>query len=250
MDQADDPLDGHVVCFSILATCPIPGNASGPSLSPLTCGVQRDPVPAVHPLPMPWLLPSLRSHSATSQAAGHAPRVDPLTGVRWLRVWPAPKTAETAQFARALWRLLAQAGFAHLGIETGPATAGILEQAAAAGPQQIVELAGRYFFSIPFFYWQEEMELLTVGPDSIPPRLWGLDQEFILSPWLHFDRLRDRARHPAQRALAGELGHRAHQVHTQMVENHDPEALFLLQIAPRSGSACSSASRGMKTRYS
>jgi hypothetical protein len=119
-------------------------------------------------------------------------------------------TAETAQFARALWRLLTQAGFAHLGIETGPATAGILEQAAAAGPQQLVELAGRYFFSIPFFYWQEEMELLTVGPDSIPPRLWGLDQEFILSPWLHFNHLRDRARHPAQRELAGELGHRAH----------------------------------------
>jgi hypothetical protein len=33
--------------------------------------------------------------------------------------------------------------------------------------------------------------------------------------------------------MAGELGHRAHQAHTQMVENHDPEALFLLQIAPQ-----------------
>ncbi len=142
-------------------------------------------------------------------------------------------TAETARFARALWRHLAQAGFAHLGIETGPATAGILERTAAAGPQQLVDLVGRYFFSIPFFYWQEEMELLTMGPDSIPPRLWGLDQEFILSPGLHFDRLRDHARHPAQRALADEFSHRAHQAHTQMVENHDPEALFLLQIAPQ-----------------
>ena len=142
-------------------------------------------------------------------------------------------TAETARFACALWRHLARAGFAHVGIETGPATAGILEQTAAVGPQQLIELVGRYFFSIPFFSFQEEMELLTIGPDSMLPRLWGLDQEFILSPRLHFDRLRDHARHPAQRALADELSHRAHQAYTQMVENHDPEATFLLQIAPQ-----------------
>ena len=138
--------------------------------------------------------------------------------------------AENPLFAAAL---LAQLdGYQYFAAEIGTLTAARLEAAARQQSARAVlaEFNHRYPFSLPFFNWQEEGELLATAL-KLPgkaPRLWGLDQEFFFSPVYHFERLRQLAPNARARALVqtycdktqGELAH--------ATATHNPGTAFLV----------------------
>lgn len=108
-------------------------------------------------------------------------------------------TAEIAELATALYRTIAPLGYHHAAIEVGPVGAARLEELLRdedTGALARYFAAGTNLFSIPFYFFVEEAELVraVVGGSPAPaPVLWGLDQEFIAGAGPVLDRLEELA---------------------------------------------------------
>ena len=129
---------------------------------------------------------------------------------------------EPPRLTAALFRAFQPFGYHHLAVEMGPITTARLETLARSphGLDAIRDLSVHSPFALMFEGWREEAALLVdaVHVARLPAAqaaVWGLDQEFIFSGRLHFDRLAQLAATPVSRvawwrrmrtrALAGEI---------------------------------------------
>ena len=123
---------------------------------------------------------------------------------------------EPPQLAAALFRAFQPLGYRHLAVELGPVTTAQFEALSrrSHGLEAIRRLARRYPFALMFAGWREEAALLVDAAHTsrLPPDqsiIWGLDQEFIFSGRLHFDRLAQLAVTPEVRAVVAQMRARA-----------------------------------------
>ena len=182
-----------------------------------------------------------RHASAFDVAEGRmrGPGADTLAGIardnQFLLVGEAPHgMRELPEFVGALFDLARPAGYGHLAVEAGPLTAQMLERMMrGADPHARVTsfLRDHTSFSLPFFNWSEETDLLahvvatSPRPDNV---LWGLDQEFLLAPTQHFERLVELARTPSARALARRYAAASAAADRRMIAEQDPAALWMV----------------------
>lgn len=140
--------------------------------------------------------------------------------------------AAVPRFAAALYREIRPLGYHHLALETGPLTAETLESLARSPEPEkaLADFDRRFPFAVPFYNWREEAELLPpvlAGAPKDRRVLWGLDQEFILSPAFLLPRLAESAKTPAARALVQEYLQRSLDGDRRMREEGNPAAVLL-----------------------
>jgi hypothetical protein len=136
--------------------------------------------------------------------------------------------ADIPEFCKAFFLELQAAGFNTLAVETGPITASLLQKMSRSqNPMgELGNFDRRYFFSIPFYNWREEAEFIfAFGKQG---RILGLDQEFVLSPSFHFQRLIELAPDDAARKVAEGMLKRAEDGQKQMLEQKNPGTVFMV----------------------
>ena len=115
---------------------------------------------------------------------------------------------EVPEFVTALWDLARPAGYRHFAVEIGPITGRRLEGMLRSGngPSNVNDFLGRYMqYALPFFFWKEETQMLNSVVASMPANrdvVWGLDQEFMMSPTYLLERLAEIAPSQSARAVA------------------------------------------------
>jgi len=135
---------------------------------------------------------------------------------------------EIPEFVLALKRTLGTDAPPYLAAELGPLSAEYLTQASHDGAISSVEL--RYPAAVPFFCWRDDLRMFDAWQkDSAIPRVWGLDQEFILSTRMHLERLLALAP-PAARATVQTYLTRAIDADRALVAEHDPDLALLPRL--------------------
>jgi hypothetical protein len=138
--------------------------------------------------------------------------------------------AQTPQFTQALFADLRKQGYEYFAAELGPISAlRVAKMLSDHSMDSYAEFIRENPYSVPFFNWREEAELLqSVLTKSQRPAetLWGLDQEFILSPKLHFQRLLQVAPDAARKTIA-EYANRTAGEYQTMVSSGNPSTVFL-----------------------
>lgn len=141
--------------------------------------------------------------------------------------------AEIPEFTAALFRRLVPAGYRHLVIETGPLSGSRIESMASSKDAAAAFAAfnRNHPFALPFFNWREEAAMITETREAagrVPTHVWAIDQEFILSSAVHFERLVEIAPNPRARAVAVEFHERTRTELARIVEAKNPTIAFLL----------------------
>jgi len=137
--------------------------------------------------------------------------------------------ADVPQFVLAMQHSLGADAPANLVLEIGPLSAARL--ADAAREDKLREWSQRYPAEIPFFDWIDDGAMASAwqGKQS-RTALWGIDQEFILSTRMHFERLKTlNPRGPAG-VVIDEFMQRAQAAETRMIAEHDPSVALLPQL--------------------
>lgn len=154
--------------------------------------------------------------------------------------------AEVPEVVAALFRRLRTVGYEYLAIETGPFTAERLESLAR---EENSREAFRKFFSthpssVPFYTTTEELALLeTVTALTAPGSIWGIDQEFLLSPgFLLGEMKRDAA--TATIEILDELIDREKFALGRLFEHGDPSGTFMMAAKDRDLEALRSSLEG------
>jgi hypothetical protein len=141
---------------------------------------------------------------------------------------------ESPRFAAAMWAALQPAGYRHIAVEAGPLTAERLESLASV--DAIGKLSTRYPFALPFFDWREEAEYLSSVVASKHPgvqhAVWGLDQEFVLSPAIHLDRLAQLATTAAAKDAVRKMRGRSEAGDAKMRAEKNPAAVLMMTAGP------------------
>lgn len=138
---------------------------------------------------------------------------------------------EVPVFTQALYRALAPTGFRTLVLEIGPLSAARAESALRADARGLARLDTAYPFALPFLGWREEGALAAAGiRDVAAPALVGVDQEFMLSPRMHFMRLAELAPDKAAQRLAEEYARRDSEAYQAILAKHDPEQALLPRL--------------------
>jgi hypothetical protein len=141
---------------------------------------------------------------------------------------------EVPQFVGALFATAQPAGYRHLAVEVGPVTSRRLESMmrSPTAQQDLNAFLARYTpYTIPFFFWKEEAQMLEGVVKSVPSTrgvVWGLDQEFIMSSTYTFERLAQIAPTKAARDLALELAATSAKEDTMMLESKNPGAVWMV----------------------
>ncbi len=141
---------------------------------------------------------------------------------------------EVPEFVGALFAAARPAGYRHLAVEIGPVTGRRLDRMMRAPNAQtgVNAFLGRYTpFTLPFFFWKEESAMLERVVKSVPrtsPVVWGIDQEFIMSPTYMFERLAQLAPSKAARDLATELAALSGREDKQMLATGNPGAVWMV----------------------
>lgn len=140
--------------------------------------------------------------------------------------------ADVPQFAAALQRGMGAGAPEHLVVEVGPYSTARIESALRQGRSQLTDLNRAYPSAFPFLNLREDGDLaaLFVDPDDVDSRLWGIDQEFVLSPSLHLETLASALTDAQSRKQMSAYTDRAQQAYTRMVEHHDPSSMPLLKF--------------------
>lgn len=142
--------------------------------------------------------------------------------------------SELPLFVGALFDAARPAGYRHLAVEIGPITGRRLETMMRApdAQQQVDAFLGRYIpFSLPFFFWKEESQMLERVVKSMPGQrgvVWGLDQEFIVSPTYMFDRLAVIAPNRAARDIATQYAAASMAGDKSMIKTGNPGAELMV----------------------
>jgi len=143
--------------------------------------------------------------------------------------------AELPRFCTAYFHGLQRIGFHHVAIEVGPVTAQIIGD--LAREKDPIAAFRRYDaahpWSMPFVNWREEAAwvadvIRTSGGRS--DALWGLDQEFLESPRIHFERLQALARTPQAKALAESCLTSARELYARSIAEKDLRAGWMLSV--------------------
>ena len=164
--------------------------------------------------------PTARRSAGTAVTARTVPALDQLLAEarqsQFFLIGEYHGGVEPPQLTAALFRAFQPLGYRHLAVEMGPLTTARLESLARqpSALDAIRALALRYPFALVFEGWREEAALLVdaVQTAHLPPPcsvVWGLDQEFIFSGRLHFDRLSQLATTPDARAAVAGMRARA-----------------------------------------
>lgn len=141
---------------------------------------------------------------------------------------------ELPEFVSALFAAARPAGYSHLGVEIGPITGRRLETMMRApdGQREIDTFLGKYTaFTLPFFFWKEEAQMLENIVKSLPGKrgvVWGLDQEFIMSPTYMFERLAAIAPTASARKLATQLAASSARGDQMMLKSGNPGAVWMV----------------------
>lgn len=140
--------------------------------------------------------------------------------------------AEVPEFAAALQRSLGSDAPTNLVVEIGPYSAARVEQALRQDRAELTELNQQYPSAVPFLSLREDGDLAArfVSAKDHTPRLWGIDQEFILSAEMHLATLSEASENDAQLKKVRSLTQRAVATRQRMVEQHDASALPLLEF--------------------
>lgn len=142
--------------------------------------------------------------------------------------------AESAHIATALVQALRPEGLRYLLAEIGPIAARDVERLARAGDdERWNEFYRRAPFSVPFFWFAEDIALAeTLAADNdAGPVIWGVDQEFVLSPALHLTALADAAQGETSRARIETLLAAEFDALAQLVAERNPETAPLLMFS-------------------
>ena len=139
---------------------------------------------------------------------------------------------ELPQLTAALFRQIKSFGYDHFATEAGPITARLLERLATSprSQQDFADFNQRNPFTLPFYFWKEEVGLLETvvnSPGRKTKMIWGLDQEFILSTKLHLKRLVELAPNRQARRVVEEYNQKAQTEFGRMVESKNPSIVFL-----------------------
>ncbi len=153
--------------------------------------------------------------------------------------------AEIPKITTALLQRGWKHGYRHLGIEVGPVS--IARLASAKG--DVAAYNRRYPWAIPFLTWEEEARLyaeaMKLGGGK-PDAVWGLDQEFVISPTSHFERLLALAQTDNARTTAKAMLERARSGDKAMIETKSPRAVFLMSAKQADFDALRAAFAGDK----
>jgi len=113
-------------------------------------------------------------------------------------------------FATALCSELAPRGFHTMTLEVGPSLAPELERFAKAsdGAKRFAEFDSKYPFSVAFYTWREEFEMLAncekaAGPQGMT--IWGIDQELMGASGFLLDKILATKPEPATKAAVEAL---------------------------------------------
>lgn len=141
---------------------------------------------------------------------------------------------ELPEFASALFAAARPAGYSHLAVEIGPVTGRRLEAMMRKpdAQQEVSAFLGRYTpFTLPFYFWKEEAEMLESVVKSVPGKrgvVWGLDQEFIMSPTYMFERLAELAPSKNARTLATQLARASAREDSVMLKTGNPTTVWMV----------------------
>jgi hypothetical protein len=141
---------------------------------------------------------------------------------------------ELPEFVSALFAAARPAGYNHIGVEIGPITGRRLETMMRApdGQKEVDTFLGKYIpFTLPFFFWKEEAQMLENVVKSVPGKrgiVWGLDQEFIMSPTYMFERLAAIAPTASAQHLANQLTASSASGDHAMVKSGNPGAVWMV----------------------
>jgi len=140
-------------------------------------------------------------------------------------------------FASALFQLIRSLGYRNYVTEVGPVSAGHLNRLARQADVRSAFDAfyRQYPFSIPFAWLEEETRLLesvcaASSEDEAP--LIGIDQEFVLSPQLHFDTLLRLCDDPAWRSVLSAWLTMEQNANLQMRDGLSPDQLTAFMNRP------------------
>jgi hypothetical protein len=140
---------------------------------------------------------------------------------------------EVPAFVGALYELARPAGYAHLAVEIGPITGRWLDSTMHApdGIKGLESWLHRYTpFTLPFFFWREEAAMVQRVVRADPRArhvIWGLDQEFILSPTYHFQALARLAPTSAAKALADRAAASSAEADRRFISEGNPQAQWM-----------------------
>lgn len=183
----------------------------------------------------------LRSSSATFTIAdGHLSGAggDLLTKMtrenQFILVGEDHGVREIPEFVTALFAAARPAGYSHLAVEIGPITGRRLETMMRKpdAQQEVDAFLGRYTsFTLPFYFWKEEARMLESVVKSVPGKrgiVWGLDQEFIMSPTYMFERLAELAPYKNARTLATQLAKASAREDSVMLKTGNPTTVWMV----------------------
>jgi len=141
--------------------------------------------------------------------------------------------AENPLFAAAVLQELNRFGYKYFAAEIGQLSIERLQAAARNKPirEVLSDFNRRYPFSLPFFNWREEGNLLETAlklPRGKLSPVWGLDQEFFFSSVYHFERLRKLASTPRTKQIVDEYYEKVRTEFTNSVESKNPSGAFLV----------------------
>lgn len=141
--------------------------------------------------------------------------------------------ADIPEFTAALFKRLVPAGYHYMVVETGPLSGSRIESMASSKDADAAFAAfnHKYPFALPFFSWREEVAMITgtrAAAGRVPIHVWAVDQEFVLSSAVHFERLVEIAPSPAARTVATELLDRTRTELARIVESKNPTIAFLV----------------------
>jgi hypothetical protein len=141
---------------------------------------------------------------------------------------------EVPELAAALWQTARPAGFSHIAVEIGPLTGRRLETMLRSpdGQRAIDDFLGKHTaFTLPFFFWKEESQMLESVVKSANARrdvVWGIDQEFILSPTYLLERLAHVAPTAAARSIAADFARASARGDSMMIASGNPGAVWMV----------------------
>lgn len=140
--------------------------------------------------------------------------------------------AELPRFTSALFQAFRKRGYRYFATETGPYAAAFLESTfrSGAGREEWRQFYRELPWSIPFYGWEEEVDILETvieGTASAPPVLWGIDQEFAASFRMFFRQLVSDATADQARETAKAFFDRAQDGMRQATETGNPTAAFM-----------------------
>ena len=144
--------------------------------------------------------------------------------------------AELPQFVGALYSDLYEKGFNHFVTEAAPgALPQLLKMASQPDLSEFESFNKKHPFSIPFYSWQEESEMLrniyhtnNMASNSI----WALDQEFIVSSRAHFEKLAMNAKNATAKKIAQEYQAKATALLDEAIKTQNFGSNLMFTLTP------------------